>query len=82
MLALALMFLVTIIVSASAIWLYRKLSVWQGSTEAVVGRLQSTTRMKTGAQQRFTSLVPERGKRSRNTKLRSPKGEFKNPWGW
>ena len=82
MLALTSMFLVTIIVSASSVWLYRKLSVWHGSTGTLVGRPQSTTRMKIGAQQGFISLVPERGKRSRNIKLRSPKGKVKTPWGW
>jgi hypothetical protein len=82
MLALASMFLVTFIVSASAIWLYRKLSVGHGFTETLVGRPQSTTRMKIGAQQGFISLVPERRGKSKNVILRSPKGKIKTPWGW
>jgi hypothetical protein len=82
MLALASMFLVTIIVSASAIWLYRKLSVGHGFTKTLVGRPQSTTRMKIGAQQGFISLVPKRREKSKNVILRSPKGKVKTPWGW
>jgi hypothetical protein len=82
MLVLASMFLVTIIVSASAVWLYRKLSVWHGSTVTLLGRPQSTTRMKIGAQQGFISLVPKRREKSRHVILRSPKGKVKTPWGW
>jgi hypothetical protein len=82
MLALVAIFLVTFIVSASAIWVYRKLSVWNGFTETLVGRPQSRTRMKIGAQQGFISLVPKRGKKAKNVKLRSPKGKIKTPWGW
>jgi hypothetical protein len=82
MLALVAMFLFSLIVSASAIWVYRKLSVWNGFTETLVGRPQSTTRMKIGAQQGFISPAPKRGKKEKNVKLRSPKGKIEAPWGW
>jgi len=78
MLELVSIFLVTILVSASAVWVYRRLSLWQ----SFVGRPQSTTRMKVGAQQGFISPGSKRGKKSRNTVLRSPKGKIKTPWGW
>jgi hypothetical protein len=82
MLTLVAIFLVTIIVSATAVWVYRKLSTWHGFTETLVGRPQSRTRMKIGAQQGFISLVPKRRKKSKNVILRSPKGKIKTPWGW
>ena len=63
MLALGAIFLVTIIVSATVIWAYRKLSVRHGSTETFVGRPQSRARMKIGAQQGFISLLTKRRKK-------------------
>ena len=82
MLALVAIFLVTIIVSATAIWAYRKLSERHGSTETFVGRPQSRTRVKIGAQQGFISLLTKRRKKSKNVMLRSPVGKIKTPWGW
>jgi len=82
MLALVSIFLVTVIVSAAAIWVYRKLSLWHGFTDTLVGRPQSTRRMKIGTQQGFISLDTKRGKNPKNFKLRSPKGNIKKPWGW
>ncbi len=82
MLALVAMFLVTLIVSATAIWIYRKLSVLHGLTETLVSGPGSTARMQIGAQQGIISLVSKRGNKSRNTKLRRPKGKTNTPWGW
>jgi len=82
MLALVSIFLVTIITSASAVWGYRKISGWHGFTETLVGRPQSTARMKIGAQQGFISLVPRRREKSRNIKLRNTRRNIKTPWGW
>ena len=82
MLALVAIFLVTIIVSATAIWAYRKLSVWHGFTGTFVGRPQSRTRMKIGAQQGFISVLTKRRKKSKNVILRSPTGKIRTPWGW
>jgi hypothetical protein len=73
MLTLIAIFSVTFIVSASAIWVYRKLSVWHGFTETLEDRPQSKTRMKISAQQ---------GKKAKNVKLSSPKGIIRGPWGW
>ncbi len=84
MLALVVIFLVTLIVSATAIWVYRKLSVWHGHgfTETLVSGPGSTAKMKIGARQGTISLVSKRRNKSRNTKLRSSKGENNTPWGW
>ena len=81
MLALGAKFLVTIIVSAAVIWVYRKLSVWHGFNRTL-GRPQSRTRMKIGAQQGFIALLPKRRKKPRNVILRSPIEKIKTPWGW
>ena len=82
MLAFVAMLLVTLIASATAVWVYRKVSGWHGLTATLVGSPRSTTRMKIGAQQGFISLVSRRGKKSKNVRLRSPKGKIKTPWGW
>jgi hypothetical protein len=73
MLTLIAICLVTFIVSASAIWAYRKLSVWHGFTETLEDPPQSKTQMKIRAQQ---------GKKAKNVKLSSPKGKIRAPWGW
>ena len=82
MLVLVTMFLVTILTSAAAVWGYRKLSGWQGFSETLVGRPQSSRRMQIGAQQGFISLTPKRGKKAIKVKLRNPRGNIKKPWGW
>jgi len=82
MLALVAIFLITIITSATVIWSYRKLSAWDGFTETLVGRPQTTRRMKIGAQQGFISLAPKREKKSLNVKLRNRNRNVKTPWGW
>ena len=82
MLALVTIFLVTIITSVSAVWTYRKISAWDGFTTTLMGRPQSTRRMKIAAQQGFISLVSKRQGKSRNIRLRNSKRNIKTPWGW
>ena len=82
MLVLVTTFLVTIIMSATAVWGYRKLSGWQGLTETAVGRPQSSRRMQISTQQGFISLASKRVKKPIKVKLRRPKGNIKAPWGW
>jgi len=76
------MFLVTIITSAAAVWGYRKLSGWQGYTETLAGRPNSTQRQQIGAQKGFISLASKRAKKPLNVRLRSPKRNIEAPWGW
>lgn len=82
MLALVAIFLVTMIVSATAIWVYRKLSVFYGFTNALVSRPESTATMEICAQHGSITLVPRRRKIQENTKLRRSKGKNDTPWGW
>lgn len=82
MLELISLFLVTIITSTVAVWGYRKLSGWQGFSETLVGRPQSSRRMQIGAQQGFISLASNRGKKPIKVKLRNAKGNIRKPWGW
>ena len=82
MLALVTIFLATLIISATTIWLYRRISGWHGFTDKLVGRPQSIMRMKIGAQQGFVSLVRKPGRKAKTVRLRSHRRNIKTPWGW
>jgi len=90
MLALAAIFLFTLMASATAVWLYRKVSGWHGFTTTVVGRPHSGSRTKMGLQHGFVHLTAKykgqtTAKPRGQTKLkrhRAPKGGYKAPWGW
>jgi len=82
MLALATIFLITCALSATAVWLYRRISSWQGFNQALVGRPGQTNRMKIGLQQGFISMAPQSRSQAKNVKLRRARGAIKKPWGW
>ena len=82
MLALVAIFLVTLIISATIIWLYRRISTWHGFTDTLVGRPQATMRMKIGAQQGFISLQRKTERKAKAVRLRRHRGDIKTPWGW
>ena len=81
MLALVAIFLVTLIASATAVWLYRMISGWQGFTTTLVGRPHSTVKMKIGMQQGFVQLAATPRGQAKSVRLHSPKDGFKTPWG-
>lgn len=90
MLALVAIFLVTLLVSAMAVWTYRKVSGWHGFTTTLVGRTQSTSKMRIGLQQGFVQLTAKHKDQmtakprtqARLVRHRAPKGGYKAPWGW
>ena len=90
MLALIAIFLVTLIASATAIWMYHKISGWHGFSKTVVGRPEAAVRMNRGLQYGFVQLTAKHkaqmtAKTRGQTKLvrrRTPKGGYKAPWGW
>ncbi len=83
MLALVFIFLITLLVSVSTVWLYRTVSGWKGFNQAVVARRGPVVRMKLRAQQGYISLIaaPSRQK-ARPVRLRRSTGTIKAPWGW
>lgn len=90
MLALGAIFLVTLIASAIAVWVYRKISGWHGFTTTVVGRPRSAAKKKIGLQHGFVQLTAKhkgqataksRGQ-TRLIRQRAPRGGYKAPWGW
>jgi hypothetical protein len=56
MLALVTIFLVTILISLVAVWIYRKLFAWEGSSSVVAARRGKTAKMKLKPQRGFVSL--------------------------
>ena len=90
MLALVAIFLVSLIGSATAIWMYHKISGWHGFSKTVVGRPDEAVRMNRGLQYGFVQLTAKRedqmtAKTRGQTKLvrrRAPKSGYEAPWGW
>lgn len=80
MLALVFIFLITLLVSAGTVWLYRTVSGWKGFNQAVVARRGPVVRMKLRAQQGYISLIA--APKARPVRLRRSTGTIKAPWGW
>ena len=82
MLALATIFLVTLMISTAAIWLYRRVAAWHGFSDTLVGRPQPAMRMKIRAQQGFISLERKSNRNAKAVRLRGRGRAVKTPWGW
>lgn len=89
MLTLVLLFLVALLASAIAVWMYRRLPEVQGFISELLSQSDSPTKSNGGLQHFMSSvLTPNsnarnfKGGKARNMKLRGPKGNIKAPWGW
>ena len=89
MLLLVLLFLVTLLASASVIWIYRRIPEALGFLDGLFSQSGSAVRSAGGLQQFLSSVsTPNsnannlRGGKVRSVKLRSSRGEVKAPWGW
>lgn len=84
MLALVSLFLATLLIALTTIWLYRSLAGWQGFRRDVSASSSkdSGVGFKPGSQKGFTSLFVSSREMVRNKTLRSPKNGIKAPWGW
>ena len=90
MIELVAIFLLTLMASALAVWLYRKISGWHGFTATVAGRQHSNARKKAGLQHGFVQLTAKHNAqmiaKTRGQKRlvghRAPQGAYKVPWGW
>jgi hypothetical protein len=89
MLSLVSLFLVTLLVAASAVWMHRKMLVILDFLGELFSQSDSAV-ISTGGLQQFLSSVSTpgsnasklRGGKTRSVKLHSPKAEVKAPWGW
>ena len=84
MLALVTIFVATLLIAATTIWMYRSLAGRQGFRRNVqTQKGKNTAGMKLRVQQEgFISLFYTSHKNARNKRLRSPKDGIKAPWGW
>ena len=82
MLAIITIFLITFLTAATAVWLYRMVSGWQGFNRSLVARPVKPVRTKMGVQQGFISMNSTHPARAKPVRHRSPKGGIKAPWGW
>ena len=82
MLTLITMFLITPIIVATAIWLYRLVSNWRGAKYVAIGRKNTNTPITLTTQQGFVSLTSVFRGGAKHKGLHGPKGSLKTPWGW
>jgi hypothetical protein len=89
MLSLVSLFLVTLLASASVVWMYRRMPEILDFLDELFSQSDSAVRS-TGGLQQFLSSVSTpgsnasnlRGGKARSVILRSFRGEVKVPWGW
>jgi hypothetical protein len=83
MLELVTIFVTTLLIAATTIWMYRSLAGWQGFKRNVqTQKGKNTAGMKLRVQQGFISMFSTSHEKARNKRLRSPKDGIKAPWGW
>jgi hypothetical protein len=82
MLALVLIFVLTLLISFVAVRFYRVIAGWSGFSGDILGRSGSNMMMTVKTQQGFITINPKSKDRERKSRLRSPKGGIKAPWGW
>jgi len=82
MLELATIFLLTLALAATTIWLYRGLSGWKGFGENLVRGLDKENGMKIARQSGFIALFSAPNEKAKNIRLRNTNKNIKAPWGW
>lgn len=82
MLELATILLVTLLVAAISVRLYRSVMGWRGFNKPVIGRRDEKVRMKLSPQQGYITLYTSPREAAKKVKFRKPKGSIRAPWGW
>jgi len=87
MFALVTIFLTTLLVAMTVVWLYRLVSSWKGFKRNQAGRPNTNTNiMRLSAQQGYITLAAFPQGRSQMSPRRvmqhTAKNEIKAPWGW
>jgi hypothetical protein len=83
LLALVTIFVATLLIATTTIWMFRSLAGWQGFKRNVqTQKGKNTAGMKLGLQHGFISMFSTSYENARNKRLRSPKDGIKAPWGW
>ena len=82
MLELATIFLLTLVLSAFTIWLYRSLSGWRDYSDNLLRAQSKPNGMKIARQNGFVTLFSTPREKARNIRLRTNSKNIKAPWGW
>ena len=82
MLMLITLFLVSLIISATVIWLCRLIFNWHNFMETLVDEPDKTTHDKIEAFRGFMSLFASAREPIEAKSLRSPDDNIRAPWGW
>lgn len=82
MLVLIALFLISLAVAATAVWLYRQVSNQQDLDEEAVANSGTMTKRLLKAQRSFSALASSTRESAKETKLPNSKGGIKAPWGW
>jgi hypothetical protein len=82
MLILVTFFLISLIVSTIAIWLYRFISNWEGFNQLTVGNSAKNTKRRFGTQQGCIRATSSTRGRAKSMVLPASGGSIKTPWGW
>lgn len=89
MLALVSLFLVALLASAFAVWMFRRIPEIQDFISEVFSQSDSAAKSRGGLQQFMSSVSTPgsnasnlRGGKARSVKLRNSRSAVKAPWGW
>jgi len=82
MLALVTFFLIALVFSTIAIWLYRLISSWKGFDRITVGASAIHKKGWLKAQPGFSSTASSTRDKAKSVALNNAGGSIKVPWGW
>ena len=82
MLILVTFFLISLVVSTIAIWLYRFISNWEGFNQLTVGKSAKNTRRLYRPQHGFNPATASARRRAKSMVLPAGGDSIKTPWGW
>ena len=82
MLIYVVLFLISLTVAATAVWLYRLVASRQDASQITVANSGMTTKRWLKAQQSFNSLASSTRGGARFVTLPKSNGGIKAPWGW
>jgi hypothetical protein len=82
MLILVTFFLISLVVSTIAIWLYRFISNWEGFNQLTVSNSAKNTRRWHRAQRGFDPAASTTRRRAKSMALTAGGDSIKTPWGW
>ena len=82
MFVLVSVFLLTLVASAFAIWMYRLLLSWHRYTQSQVDTPRLASWMKLATPQGFVSFLSAPVEQVKVARLSRSKDDIKEPWGW